>query len=285
MKVIKGNFSDQNKKQKNSLEKKNPDIPVFSEEDENYSVMLLDLIKPYMGANPTKDELEEKLQLGIVAWNLAISKSLGIPGYDDSLKSAAAEAGFDKKQVELIKKIEKDKLKKYPEHANFIQNYELQEDTDSRMKVMLTCLPLMDMMADMDFDDEDLDDEDFDDEDFDDDDDDDLPENDQYEEGILNRSAFSVNHKSDFKEWAKKANNIFNPVGSVIYLIDEQDSEQAANNWLKNNFQKIMVGELAEVTNEKRKWPKLNYKVFCDFFEIKFHGMIWDTEEKPLRKY
>ena len=109
MKIIKGNFSDQNKKQKNSLEKKNPDIPVFSEEDENYSFMLLDLIKPYMGANPTKDELEEKLQLGIVAWNLAISKSLGIPGYDDSLKSAAAEARFDKKQVELIKKMEKDK--------------------------------------------------------------------------------------------------------------------------------------------------------------------------------
>ena len=71
MKIIKGNFSDQNKKQKNSLKKKNPDIPVITDEDENYSVMLLDLIKPYMDANPTADELEEKLQLGIMAWNLA----------------------------------------------------------------------------------------------------------------------------------------------------------------------------------------------------------------------
>jgi len=162
MKVIKGKFSDQNKKQKNSLEKKNPDIPVISDEDGNYSVMLLDLIKPYMDANPTAEELEEKLEFGIVAWNLAIPKSLGIPGYKDSLKSVVAEAGFNKKEVELIKKMEKDKQEKYPEHTSFIKNYELKEDTDNRMKVMVNCVPLMDMMTeDMDFDDEDFDDDDF----------------------------------------------------------------------------------------------------------------------------
>lgn len=277
MKVIKGNFSEENKKQKNSLEKKNPDIPEISDEDGNYSVMLLDLIKPYMDANPTAEELEEKLEFGIVAWNLAIPKSLGIPGYKDSLKSVVAEAGFNKKEVELIKKMEKDKQKKYPEHTSFIKDYELKEDTDNRMKVMVNCVPLMDIMADMDFDDEDFDDDDFD--------DDDLPENDQYEEGIVNRSALSINHKSAFIEWSKKAGNILNHERGVIYLVDEKDSEQEVNDWLKNNFQKIMVSELAEVTNEKRKWPKLNYKVFCDFFDVKFHGIVWDAEEKPLRKY
>ena len=277
MKIIKGNFSDQNKKKKNSLEKKNPDTPVFSEEGENYSVMLLDLIKPYMDANPTADELEETLQLGIVAWNLAIPKSLGIPGYDDSLKAAAEKKGFNKKQVDLIKKMEKDKQKKYAEHSGFIQNYELKEDTDGRMKVMLTCLPLMDIMEAMDFDDEDFDDEDFDDEDFDDDD--------QYEEGIVNRSAFLVSHKPAFIEWAKKESGIVESGKSVIYLVDENDSEQEVNDWLKKNFQKIMTDELAEITEDKRKWPKLNYKVFFDFFEVQYHPMVWDTEEKPLEKY
>ncbi|MEO6844209.1 MAG: hypothetical protein ABI184_03490, partial [Ginsengibacter sp.] len=244
MKVIKGNFSDQNKKQKNSLEKKNEDIPIISDEDGNYSVMLIDLIKCYMDANPTADDLEEKLQLGILAWNLAIQKPLGIEGYNDSLKSAVAEAGLNKKQVELIKKMEKDKQTKYPEHNSFIKDYELKEDTDNRMKVMVNCLPLMDMMSEG----LDLDDDDFD--------DDDLLENDQYEEGIVDRSAFSLNYKSAFKEWAKKANINIKPTVNVIYLVDEKDSEQEANDWLKKNFQKIMSDELAAVTDNKRKWPK-----------------------------
>ena len=278
MKVIKGNFSDQNKKQKNSLEKKNEDISIISDEDGNYSVMLIDLIKPYMNANPTADDLEEKLELGIIAWNLAIQKPLGISGYNDSLKSAVAEAGLNKKQVEMVKKMEKDKQTKYPEHNSFIKDYELKEDTDNRMQVMVNCLPLMDIMAEgMDFDDDDFDDDDFD--------DDDLLENDQYEEGIVDRSAFSLNYKPAFIEWAKKVNNVHKPGESVIYLIDEKDSEQEANDWLKKNFQKIMSDELATVTEDKRKWPKLNYKVFCDFFEVQYHQMIWDTEERPVKKY
>lgn len=273
MKVIKGNFSEKDK-----TPKKNHKVPIIYEEDGNYSVMLLDLIKPYMEANPTADELEEKVQLGVLAWNLSISKSLGVPDYNDILKSAVAEAGFDKEQVEIVKKIAKDKQKKFSGHNNFIESYEMKEDADNRMKVMVTCLPLLDMMKEeMDIDDEDFDDDDFD--------DDDLPENDQYEEGIVDRSAFSISHKSAFVEWAKKANNILNPTGSIIYLIDEKESEQEADDWLKKNFQKLMIDELAEVTDDKRKWPKLNYKVFCEFFEVQFHEMIWDTEEKPVKKY
>jgi hypothetical protein len=278
MKVIKGNFSDQNKKQKNSLEKKNPDLPVIYDEDGNYSVMLLDLIKPYMDPNPTADELEEKVELGMVAWNLSISKAMGVPGYNEILKSAVAEAGFDKKQVEIVKKMAKDKEKKFPEHNNFLESYEMNEDTDNRMKVVVTCLPLMDIVKKgMDIDEEDFDDDDFD--------DDDLLENDQYEEGIIDRVAFSLNHKPAFIEWAKKTSNILDVAGSVIYLVDEKESEREANEWLQKNFQKLMSDELAEVTDDQRKWPKLNYKVFCDFFEVKFHEMIWDTEEKPVKKY
>ena len=154
----------------------------------------------------------------------------------------------------------------------------MKEDTDSRMKVVVTCLPLMDMMEEgMDFDDEDFDDEDFD--------DDDLIENDQYEEGIVNRSALLISHKPAFIEWATKESGIVESGESVIYLIDEKDSEQEVNDWLKKNFQKIMTDELAEVKDDKRKWPKLNYKVFCDFFEVQYHPMVWDTEEKPLGKY
>ena len=282
MKVIKGNFSDHNKKKKSPMKKKNQDIPVIYDEDGNYSFMLLDLIKPYMDGNPSAEEAEEMIQMGILAWNLSISQSLGIPEYNKISKSAIAEAGFGKKQVEQVRKMEKDKLTKFPEHTKFIESYVLEDDSDNRMKVTLNCIPLGDMLMEvMNFDEDDSDDEEFDEDDFLFDDLDDS----QYEEGIVGRSAFSLKHKSAYKEWAKKENNILKPTDNVIYLIEEKVSEEEAVNWLKKNFKKFMNNELEEVTNDNKKWPKLTYKVFCDFFEAQFHFMIWDTVEEPLIKY
>ena len=282
MKVIKGNFSDHNRKKKSAVPKKNQDIPVIQDEDGNYSTMLLDLIKPYMDADPSVDEAEEMIQMGILAWNLSISQSLGIPGHNENLKSAVVEAGFGKKQVEQVKKMEKDKLVKFPEHTKFIKSYVLEDDSDNRMKVTLTCIPLGDMLMEvMDFDEDDFDDEEFDDDDFPFDDTDDS----QYEEGMVDRSAFSLKHKPAYIDWAKKTNDILDPTNNVIYLIEEKVSEAEAFDWLKKNFKKFMNEELEEVTDDKKKWPKLTYKVFCDFFEAQFHSMIWDTVEEPLNKY
>ena len=282
MKVIKGNFSDHNKKKEKPMQKKNQDIPVIYDEDGNYSIMLLDLIKPYMEGDPSAEEAEEMIQMGILAWNLSISQSLSFPGYNELSKTAIEEAGFKKKEVEQVRKMEKDKLMKFPEHTKFIESYVLEDDSDNRMKVTLTCIPLRDMLMEgMDFDEDDSDDEEFDEDDFPFDDTDDS----QYEEGMVDRSAFSLKHKPAFKEWAEKTNNIINATDSVIYLIEEKGTEEEAVNWLKKNFKKFMNDELVEVTNDKKKWPKLTYKVFCDFFEAQFHSMIWDTEEEPISKY
>lgn len=281
MKVIKGNFSDHNKKKESSVQKKNQDIPVIQDEGGSYSIMLLDLIKPYLGENPTGDKLEEMVQIGMLAWNLSISKSLGIPEHNEIIKTAVAESGFDKKQVELLKRIETDKQEKHPDHTNFIASYEITKGNDNIITVRLTCIPLGDMLREvMDLDEDDFDDEEFDADDFPFDDTDDS----QFEEGMVDRSAFSLKHQSAFTEWAKKINNILDPTGSVIYLIEEKGSEEEAINWLKKNFKKFMNDELAEVTDDKKKWPKLTYKVFCDFFEVQFHPMIWDTVEEPINK-
>ena len=273
MKVIKGNFSDKNK-----MPGKNQKASVIYDEDGNYSLMLLDLIKPYMNVDPAGEELEEMVQLGMFAWNLSISKSLGVPGHNEISKSAIAKAGFDKEQVEIVKKIRRDKQNKFPEHTAFIESYELQEDTDKRMKVMVSCIPLMDMidlMGEMDIDDDDFDDDDFD----------SLDDDSQYEEGILNRSAFSLTHKPAFIEWAKKAEFSFKPQENSIFLFEEKESEQQANAWLKKNFKKLMLPELEDVTVDEKKWPKLTYKVFCEFFGIQYYDMIFDTEEMPVTKY
>ena len=233
-----------------------------------------------MAENPTAEEFEDMVQIGMLAWNLSIPKTLGIPGYKEILNSAIAEAGFGKKHVELAKKLEKQKLKRFSEYTQFIESYKLVEDGENGMQLMLNCTSLVDMMADeMNFDDDDdeLDDDDFP---FDDEDD-----NTQFEEGILYRSAFSLKHKPAYIEWAKKATKNPGFTGNVIYLIEEKDSEEEAKNWLKKNFKKLMEGELEEVTINKKKWPKLTYTVFCDFFEAQYHSMIWDTVEEPLEKF
>ena len=282
MKVIEGNFSDQNKKKKSPMQKINQDTPVIHAEEGNYSIMLLDLIKPYTGENPTADKLEEMIQIGMLAWNLSISKSLGMPGHNEVSKSAILEAGFNKNQVEILKKIEAEKLKKLPEHTIFIESYELTEDSDSRMSVNITVIPIADMlMGGMGFDEDDSDNDDFDENEFPFEDADEA----QYEEGIVNRSAFSLKHKPAFIEWAKKANKNPELIGNVIYLIEEKDSEEEANIWLKKNYKELMEGELEEVTINLKKWPKLTYSIFCDFFEVQFHSMIWDSVKEPIDKF
>jgi hypothetical protein len=277
MKVIKGNFSGHNKEKESSGQKTNEEIPFIYDEDGNYSTMLLDLIKPYMDADPSVNEAEDMIQMGILAWNLSISQSLGIPEHNEILKSAIEEVGLGKKQVELVRKMEKDKLKKYPDYTKFIENYVIEDDSDNRMKVTLTCTPLADIiMKEIGMEEDEFDEEDFDPDDRD---------NAQYAEGIVERSAFSLKQKPAFREWAKKLNIILPPTDSVIYLIQELGSGEEPFDWLKKNFKKFMNEELSEVTNDKKKWPKLTYNVFCNFFEAQFHSMIWDTEEEPINKY
>ena len=282
MKIIKGNFSDQNKKQKNPAQKKDQDIPIIQSGEEKYSGMLLDLIQPYMEAHPAPIEFERKVQLGSIAWNLASSTELNIPGYKDILKSAAKEAGLDKKQIDIIKKMAVDKQKKFPGQNLFIQNYNFEEDTDKELRVKVNCISFIDMMNET----LDNDDDDFDYSDFDEDYFDEADYGYEYEEGALDRTAISVNYKPALIEWAKKINIVVSGSGgNVIYLIDETETEKETYDWLKKNFQMIMEDELEDITTKKRKWPKLSYEVFCDFFDVKFHSMIWDFERRPIKKY
>jgi len=68
MKIIKGNFSEKNKVTENkNQESKNQFLNPLEEIEVSYSAMLIDLIRPYMEPEPDVFELEDKVQLGIVA--------------------------------------------------------------------------------------------------------------------------------------------------------------------------------------------------------------------------
>ncbi len=57
-----------------------------------------------MAATPSLDELEEMLELGIVGWNMAVSKATGFPGFKQMFDATLASAGTSKKGREIIKK-------------------------------------------------------------------------------------------------------------------------------------------------------------------------------------
>jgi hypothetical protein len=271
MKLIKGDFFERNKGAaftKQKLEKQG--YKTMLNEEVPYSAMLLDLIKPYMAATPHPDELEEMLGLGIVGWNMAISKGTGFPGFQQLFDATLSSMEINKKDKAIIKNIMAAKQEKYAQHMNFIENYELNEDENGVMHVSVISKPFSDLMNDNVMEDEDL-------------------EELQYEEGFVNRNALLVKPKPAFWNWFKQNDNDFEapqlPPEHTIYLIGEKDSDKETADWLKKNFDKIFINELEGWITDEHYWPKKrNYKMFTDFFEVEYHSMVMDLEKEPVIK-
>jgi hypothetical protein len=271
MKLIKGDFSEKNKGTrftKPKLEKQGHKIMI--NERDSYSTMLLDLLKPYMAEIPHQDELEEMMGLGIVGWNMAVSKGTGFPGFRQLLGSTLSSIEFSKKDTDLVKKIIDTKLKKYAEHMNFIENYEVFQDDKGMIHVSVLTKTVGDLIRDIEMENEEL--EDF-----------------QYEEGLINRNALLVRPKPAFWNWFKLNVNDFEmpvfPLENTVYLIGEKDTDKETTGWLKKNFDKIFINELEGWITDENYWPKnRNYKMFTDFFEVEYHSMVMDLEKEPVIK-
>ncbi|HEY5463098.1 MAG TPA: hypothetical protein VIJ95_07575 [Hanamia sp.] len=198
---------------------------------------------------------------------MALSESLGVPGFKQLLNTVISESGYSKKEIEIVKKIMKAKQQRYAEYNNFIEKYELKEGKNGEMNVVVTNKAVLDLMSDEGIDETD-----------------DV----QVEPGLVNRSAISLKYKPAFVEWLNRNNDSFTGLfeleDSTIYLIEENDSHKEVSQWLKKNFERIMINELEDITFDEKKWPPRTYKVFCDLFEIRFHDMVMDTEYEPVNK-
>jgi hypothetical protein len=268
MKVIKGNFSEKNKTAGN---KKQQQVHL-KDESSNYSTMLLDLIGPFLGENPEQDELERMLMLAIIAWNMSVSKSLGVANSNVIFDSIMKQEGLHKEEIEIVKKIVNEKQKKYREDNRLIQDFELRDERGDGQNLLVTGSSINELMEEEDTD------ESFDDETIDE-----L----QFEQGMVNRSAISLKYKPAFLEWLKQNDDFYDPLESrdnTIYLIEEKDSGRDASRWLKKNFAQIMNNEFEDATFDEKKWPARTYKVFCNLFEIQFHGIVMDLEDVPVIK-
>ncbi len=277
MKVVKGDFS-KNKKgpTTNQLKPGLQGDKEISNDNEAYSSMLLDLINPYLETPPNPMDLENKLQLGIIAWNMALSKSMGYPAFKQLFDDTMNASGIMGTGVDMVKNLMKAKKQKYDNHQKFIENYNLDIYGKGGTKISLTTKSIMDFVNDTIMDNDD---------DFDEDDDD-L----EYEEGYVNRNAILVRPKPAFWNWLQQKDKDFTGpdpfMKNTVYLVNERDSVEETSQWVKKNFNRIFINELeAWGVDEGQSPQKRTYKMFIEFFEVEFHSEVMDLEEEPVSKW
>ena len=104
----------------------------------------------------------------------------------------------------------------------------------------------------------------------------------------INRNAIVINLKKPFFDWlySVEPDNAVQPeMEGTIYLIREKDSNEAIENWLKRNFDKIFQNELNDWYTNENLWPqKRTFKMFKEWFDYKISSMVLDMEESEVSK-
>lgn len=273
MKSIKGGFWD-----KAGKDTKKPNVVLSRPGGERkYSDMLLDLMKPYLGEKPHPDDIEYVLELGIIAWNMAITTiSMGLSLPNPFIDRTLDEANLTGKDKTMVYEMIKQKNEKYPLATDIIQEYELADDGMGMHNLTLHAQPLDNFLQNMDMGEEE-------------DDAAALMDDLQYEEGLVNRSALLVQPTLAFWNLLQQYDATFKipqpPIEATVYLIPEFFSPMELERWLKKNFDKIFVHELEEWTYNDDAWPaKRTYKLFKEYFTVAGHETVMDLEAEPVLK-
>src|SRR5690606_33924744 len=116
------------------MTKKNKVINLFDrvhvEEDESkkYSVALNGLIQPFETRFPEDYDMEDVIEFGINAWNMANMKGL-VPGKE--FKEILASGAMAQSERTMLNRMIQFKIKTYGDFDRFIVDFELYEIDDS----------------------------------------------------------------------------------------------------------------------------------------------------------
>lgn len=68
-----------------------------------------------------------------------------------------------------------------------------------------------------------------------------------------------------------------------IYLIPEFETIEEALEWVEENYEYFLVQELAEWTEDERRWPQdTSWEMFRKWFHISIQSVVMDCLEEPL---
>lgn len=245
-----------------------------------WSQMLIDLVQPHMTDEPDIDELEQKLELAQISWNMAVMKKRDEYFYHNYRNNFLAKE-LDRKTQELVDDLVKDKESKFGAHEVMLDDCEIIDDEEGEAMVNVTAKSYEQFMhdvfvgADKEEDDDDDDDDEFE----------------EYEEAAyVNRSAIAVIPKKPFLDWVR---NLFvddEPPADLdqqktVYLVKALETTAQFDEWLPKNFEKLFINELHGWHEDESEWPETTSpELFKQWFDVQFCTMVYDIETAAITK-
>ncbi len=111
---------------------------------------------------------------------------------------------------------------------------------------------------------------------------------------LVYRCAVIVKPKKPFLDWL---NGIELSVSTSLeelqrdchaYLVPDYEEvdviETAIEKYLKLHYSDIFINELNAWYTDERKFPRITYSLFLEWFEISMNTMIYDTVDLPIEK-
>ncbi len=107
---------------------------------------------------------------------------------------------------------------------------------------------------------------------------------------MINRAVLMVIPKRPFFEWEK---SVFPDLPSIeeglddynAYLLKDNILPDELKSGLKNQWQWIFENELRGICEDEATWPKnRSWKLFNEWFELKFSSIVLDLVNGPIRK-
>lgn len=254
------------------MAKKNKVINLFDrvhiEEDDSkkYSVALNGLIQPFENRFPVDYDMEDVIEFGINAWNMANMKVL-VPAKE--FKKILASGAISQSEKTMLNHMIQFKIRTYGDFDRFIVDFELYDIDDEIRLTVITQRKeefLMDMMHGFDQE---------------------TPFNESdAEEAYINRSALMLTPKAPFVEWVTSVDTDLEEdyiKETNTYLLDETIDD--LDEWLQKKFDVFFKMELGEWLSVKKEWPmKRTYKMFREWFEVSLSISVYDMVRGPIYK-
>ncbi len=245
---------------------KNKVVSLFGNDDQNekYSGLLNDFIKPFEQIFPKDMDREDIVEFSLNAWNFGNMRYV-LPKEDfNRILSSSAIHG---PETDLFKKMIDTKVNKFKEYNLFIGDFKLDEIEGSLELTVRTEQKeefLDKLMNDTDR----------------------LTTESDFEQGYVKRSAIVIKPLKPYFDWVASIDIDYMKIEDNevnIYLVNEEIDD--LENWLRKNFDSFFDLELENEFPNRNKWPtKRNFKMFKRWFKVEISTMVYDLENSPVYK-
>jgi len=106
---------------------------------------------------------------------------------------------------------------------------------------------------------------------------------------LINRAVAIVRIKQPCLDWINSTERPKLTLKAVnreshVYLLREHDTPNELELIIQDLYKEIFELELAGFCTDQSQWPKISYKKFLDWFDVKVHSMVFDPYDDEIEK-